>query len=157
MVLIPAGVPKFPWNLMVFEKWKCKLCFRHNACLKVLKITFLCLCVFTVIFLSVESSAFLCQPLAVNWYTSLLENLLCRDQNILALKVVGNVFHYYGSLSNSQSTWNVDAAGTLTLVLMAVHSNYPGAGAREGIFGPWEAQWHNATCQEIKSPPWFQT
>lgn len=119
---------------MAFEKGKCKLCFSHSACLKVLKITFLCLCVFTVTSLSVESSAFLCQPLAVNWYTSLLENLLCRDQNILALKVVGNVSHYYGSLSNSQSMWNADAAGALTLVLMAVHPNYPGAAAGEGVY-----------------------
>lgn len=126
MVLIQAQVPKFPWNLMAFEKGKRRLGFRHNACLKVLKITFLCLCVFTVTFLSVESSAFLNQPLAGNWYTSLLENLLCRDRNILALKVVGDVFHYYGSLSNSQSMWNADAAETSALVLMAVHSNYPG-------------------------------
>lgn len=156
MVLIQARVSSFSWNLMAFEKGKCKLCFRHNACLKVLKITFLCLCVFTVIFPSVESSAFLYQPLAVNWYTSLLENLLCRDQNILALKVVGNVFHYFGSLSNSQSMWNADAAEMSTLVLMATHPNYPGASAGEGTSGPWEAQWHHATCYEIKSLPWFQ-
>lgn len=61
------------------------------------------------------------------------------------MKVVGNVFCYYGSLSNPQSMWNADAAETSTLVLMAVHSNYPGAGAQEGILGPWEAQWHDAT------------
>lgn len=49
--------------------------------------------------------------------------------------------------------WNADAAETSTLVLMAVHSNYPGAGAQEGIFGPWDAQWHDATCYKTKSVP----
>lgn len=42
--------------------------------------------------------------------------------------------------------WNADAAKTSTVVLMAMHSNCPGAGAGEGIFGLQEAQWQDTTC-----------
>jgi len=45
--------------------------------------------------------------------------------------------------------WNADASETFTVVSMAMHSNYPGAGAREGIFGPQGAQWRDTTgCKQ---------
>lgn len=50
--------------------------------------------------------------------------------------------------------WNADAAGALTLVLMAVHPNYPGAVQGRGfISAPGEAQGQDATCPRIKPLP----